>query len=244
MSVSKLNKEISKLVEEESKRQCPSRKRDTFLVSDSKGRFIERELTPRYYGDLKIISKSGATVDDTLFHRQFMPNIRLATKPIVLIWLGTCEITKKNGKFIELFANSNEKIDQIIVKYRYLKSDIQRTNRQAEVIFLACPYYSIVEWNRRKGCSDPSVYKNQDSELFSLIDYYNQKVTTLNAVRTPNLSQDIIRSSKKKSASRVKYTKNFSLYTDGIHPGNHLSLLWLHKILKIKNQVECIENSD
>ena len=111
-----------------------------------------------------------------------MPNIRIATKPIVLIWQGTCEITKKSGNLIELCANSHEKIDQIIVKYRYLKSDIQRNNRHAEVIFLACPYYSIVEWNRRKGCSDLSLYTNQDSELCSLIDYYNKKVATLNSI--------------------------------------------------------------
>ena len=155
--MSKLNKEINKLVGEESQRQSSSRTRDTFLVSDSEGRFIDREITPQNYGELKIISKSGATVDNTSFHRQFLPNIKIAINPIALIWLGTYELTTNSGKLIELRADTYEKNDRIIVKYRYLKSDIQRCNRHAEIICLTCPYYYVLEWNRKKGCSDLSV---------------------------------------------------------------------------------------
>ena len=245
MSVSKLNKEIGKLVVEEEHRATPSRSRETFLISDSKGRFIEREITPKYYGELRIISRSGATIDDFNFRRQFLTNIRLANHPLVFIWFGTCELTNKKGKFIETAFEENifEKVDQLIVKYRYLKSDISRCNRHAKIIFLKCPYYSIVEWNRHKGCNDLQAYAGQETTLFSSIDYLNQKLDELNNTLTPNLSQDIIRSSKRKSDKKVKYTKNFNLYLDGIHPGTHLSLLWLHKILKIKHQVECSEES-
>ena len=42
-------------------------------------------------------------------------------------------------------VNNFEKIDGLIVKYRYLKSDILRNNSHATVVFLKCPYYSIVE---------------------------------------------------------------------------------------------------
>lgn len=242
MSVSKLTKEIGKLIVEEGNRPTPSKSLETFLISDSKGRFIQREITENYYGEIRILSKSGATIDDFGFRRQFLTNIRLATNPLVLIWFGTCELTTKNGKFIELEGDVYENADRLIVKYRYLISDIQRCNRQSEIIFLKCPYYSIIEWNRHKGCSDLSKYTNQDTALFSLIDYFNQKLDNLNSIRTPNLSQDIIRSSKKKTDSHVKYTKNLNLYLDGIHPGTHLSKLWLHKILKIKNQVECSQS--
>ena len=187
-----------------------------------------------------MLSRNGTNIDDFIFRRQFLSNIRLATSPIVSILFGTCDLTTKKGKFIEFGTDVNnfEKVDRLIVKYRYLKSDILRNNSHATVVFLKCPYYSIVEWNRQKGSHDISPYSSQDILLNSTVDYLNHKLDSINSILITNLSQDIIRSSKKKGDNQVKYSKNFGLYLDGIHPGSQLSLLWLHRILKLKHQIE------
>ena len=85
MSVSKLAKEIGKLIGEEGTRlPTPINPKET-LISDSKGRFIQKEITEKYYGEIRILSKSGTTVDDFGFRRQFLTNIRIARNPLVLV---------------------------------------------------------------------------------------------------------------------------------------------------------------
>ena len=241
MLISKLTKEFNKLQTEEYQRPVTRVFRDCLLVTDSKGFFLSNEITRDYYGSIKIISRSGVTVDDQRFQRSLLRNIQIAIRPIVFVWFGTCELTDKVGKFISLKNNPTETVDQLIVKYRYFKSSIQRCNNSATVLFINCPYYSIVEWNRRKGCNNINQYLEQETLLHETIDYLNSNIDRINCTRTPKLCLDIIRSSKKNSSSRVKYTKNFNLYIDGVHPGKHLSLLWLHKLLKLKST---IENSD
>lgn len=48
----------------------------------------------------------------------------------------------------------------------------------------------------------------------------------------PMLYQDLIQTSKKKNSS-IKYKINFKLLSDGVHPINELSKLWLLKFYKL-----------
>ena len=107
--LSKINREYSKLLSEENDRDFVRFERDTFLISDSKGHYLQNELTPEYYWKIKIISRSGATIDDVNFQRFFLGNIEQAMRPIVVFWFGTCELTAKLGKYI---------VEEVITKYR------------------------------------------------------------------------------------------------------------------------------
>ena len=238
MTLSKINKEYSRLLREENDRDFVRFERDTFLISDSKGRYLQNEITREFYGKIKIISRSGASIDDANFQQSFLRNIELARCPIVFFWFGTCELTFKQGKYIELRPDPYSIVEQVITKYRDVKNKILHLKPNASISYIDCPYYSLTEWNRKKGCNNISVYQTADKELESVIDFYNQEIKTLNIKPTPRLSQDIIRSSKPKKAKNVKYTKNYSLYLDGVHPNNQLSKLWLHKLLKLKYQIE------
>ena len=159
MSIPKLIKEANKLQLEENQRPSPVHSRDCLLITDSKGFSLTNAITNDYYGAITIISRSGLTVDNHSFQRSFLRNIQIAKKTIVFIWFGTCELTDKVGKFINLKENQTDIVEQIIVKYRYLKSTIQRCNNSATVLFINCPYYSIIEWNRRKACENINYYQ-------------------------------------------------------------------------------------
>ena len=73
--------------------------------------------------------------------------------PIVLVWLGTCELTEKKGKYISIrhynykYQNVEYKLDE----YRELLSKIKEANPTATVIFLECPYHSIYAYNSRNN---------------------------------------------------------------------------------------------
>ena len=94
---------------------------------------------------------------------------------------------------------------EIITKYRDVKNKIPKINLNASIV--DCPYYSLTEWNRLKGCKDITVYQTADKELGSVVFFYNQEIKNFNNNPTPRLFQDIIRSSKPKKSKHVKYTK-------------------------------------
>jgi hypothetical protein len=56
----------------------------------------------KQYDNLKITAKGSATVWDQEHRDVLIRQVHQARLPIVLIWLGTCEITEKSGKYINL----------------------------------------------------------------------------------------------------------------------------------------------
>ena len=72
-----------------------------------------------------------------------------------------------------------------------------------------------------------------DKKLGTYVDYYNQQIKLINSWTTPRFSQDDIASSKGRHRSTVRYTKNWKLYSDGIHPSRLLSRLWLFRLIEL-----------
>ena len=52
---SKINKVLNQLVVEACERQQPTHTRDTFLISDSKGSYVESCIDQQYRGQMSII---------------------------------------------------------------------------------------------------------------------------------------------------------------------------------------------
>ena len=244
MSIKKLIKEISKLVNEEASINNNSvDPGEIYLISDSKGKYLKPVIPGRYRTNLHIINKSGATIDSEIVNTAIR-QIRLANKPTVLIWLGTCEITSKKGKFIQLIDYPFQTIEEILDQYWSIKKKILRVNSQATVCFLECPYFSISIWNKYQGRipdqDQEGTDKKQGNELKSVIEYFNQQLSLLNASvisHIPKLSKDQIISSKKKRLRRTKYKINYKLLYDGVHPSRKLARLWLHRIIKFSREV-------
>ena len=74
--------------------------------------------------------------------------------------------------------------------------------------------------------------------LQKLIDELNNKIAQINEISSPKLNLDLVKSSKNKSDRKVRYTKNYQLPVDGVHPNSHLNRLWLYRLLKFKNRSE------
>lgn len=206
--------------------------RTVFLVSDSKGKYLERRVRRRDIIDLKFICQSGANISSEHLKRLTLRAVRFERNPIVIIWLGTCDFMIKQGNFIKLVESAELTIEEVVSKFRVFKQNIQRVNPSSEVFFVECPPISISRWNVIKGGSDLDIYTTQDNRLKQIITTFNEKLNDLNGiVYLPKLSQDLVQSCKRKS-HKVKYKTNFNLYVDGLHPSVNLAELW---VLRLQN---------
>lgn len=241
--------------------------RETFLFTDSKGADIKDHLPSSVSDNFHVIFKKGATSYDRAHLNSLLREINGIEEPIVLIWLGTCELTTKTGKYLKLNNYPYQTIEFTLTQYRKVKYRIHKTNPSAIVLFIECPYFSINRWN--KHCNEINIktepgntkrkrsllvktsftsYKRNvkfitkvDQNLKLQIDYFNDHLKLVNGKTScPRLSQDLIRSNKKKGDPKPIYRVNYNLLaSDGVHPGRLLIKLWLYKMIFL-----CLENAD
>lgn len=86
--------------------------RKMFLYSDSKGSNLKDKLT--------VVAKSGATVTDRKLTDELLEFVEKSRDPIVLVWLGTCELTGQKGKFVSIkHCNyKHQNVKHTLDKYR------------------------------------------------------------------------------------------------------------------------------
>ena len=233
--------------------------RDTVLFSESKGKDL-RELIPDFVGNkFRILSAKGATVYNMRHVNSLLRLVKELKDPIILVWLGTYEITRKVDKYIKLYKYPYQNIEFILTEYRKLRYQIRRKYPSALVFFIECSSYSITKANKSKhlvvnstinlGKANkryPSLIVNKirevrevqwaakvDKEVSTQIDYYNDHLKLLNkGIATPRLSQDIILSNKSRGDPKVKYRKNYNLMHDGVHLIRTLAKLWAAKLVE------------
>jgi hypothetical protein len=86
---------------------------------------------------------------------------------------------------------------------------------------------------REHNTQSEEIDKKQDTELKSIIKYFNNQLNLINRDwTTPKISQDQIISSKEKRISHANYKINYNLLFDGIHPRRPIARLWLHRLVK------------
>jgi hypothetical protein len=90
-----------------------------------------------------VIAKSGANIYNDSHYYKVKSAVKKAKRPIVIVWLGTCDITGEKGNYVSVKTYPYQKIEFAIRKYRTLKSRLSQANPEATVVFLDCPYYSI-----------------------------------------------------------------------------------------------------
>ena len=102
------------------------------------------------------------------------------------------------------------------------------------------PVYSIKEYNKNKGHTDPGTFTKQDI-LANQIYLVNETIRHLNQqlnTHSPNFSfflQARKQITKKRHRQRKQKTVvlqyyNYKLYRDGIHPGQNLARVWLTEL--------------
>lgn len=146
-------------------------RRDVIIRGDSKARYLMRHVHEDPY--ININHRGGATIRNETFLGNYTLNrVRRSYKPIVIIWLGMCELTTKRGKFVRLVENVDDRLDQIEQEYNIYKERVLSANSESTVIFLECPYYSIPLWNKHRGHYNPNCFQLEQVQLEIAIKHY------------------------------------------------------------------------
>jgi hypothetical protein len=112
------------------------------------------------------LPKSGAKIEDgTQWLKSNISKKIINYGDIWLyVWMGTCNLTSKNKRYISLKSENDEEVDKIISKYNDIIKIINRYPG-TKVTFMETPVYSIKNWNESKGHKDPNVFVEQDENL-------------------------------------------------------------------------------
>lgn len=207
-------------------------KYNALLVGDSKVRHIQQLMTAQT--NLSAFWRSGSTLNNRCLKQYIDQHISRFNRPIVILLFNTCYltyVTDKERKFIDLVPNSDDVVNSTIESYRAFKQQRLYNKPAAQIMFIECPFYSIVEWNQRMRHPEPDSFQANQDRLEKMIIELNSKIKELNAPQSPpQIAQDMIVKIKKKANHTQTRRINYTLLKDGIHPGKDLSQLWLVRI--------------
>ena len=211
------------------------------LLSTSKGKYLQNEIsTFPTASNILWWCKSGARCYEQVeFARRQLPYLmRTQSKPVVLyVWLGTCDITEKKGKFIYLrHGESDDRVRSVLDSYNQIVA-LSRNFPSLDIVFLEQPPLSVYEWNKSRQHSDPDVFKETDKIVQGQIDEINNWIHEFNVTtgnRSPKFGCDLVTIRKSKGRPG-RSSLNFSLYKDGVHPDTLLSKCWLRRLLESFN---------
>ena len=213
-------------------------KHNVLLVGDSKVRHVENEMTDNTH--LQSFWRSGAKLDNSMLLPHIDRHLNRYNKPIVLLWFNTCYLTNfitGQRKYIDLSDNNNI-VNTVIDKYTSFKQRKIYAKSSSIIIFLECPFYSIIEWNRVKGHPNPAAFEESQIQLEQNIKELNNKIRELNLpYNAPRLAQDMVFRIKKRANHEQTVKLDYTLLTDGLHPDTEVSLLWLIRINNFVNRV-------
>ena len=135
MSILKIKKEISKLLNKEANLNNNfSYPNELFLVTDSKGKYINSIVPDRFKSFLRIYNKGGAGIHSPIV-KCAIENIKVAHNPLVVFWFDTCELSTKSGKFSDIIRNAYQTIEELLTEIRQIKRDILLANSSAKWSF-------------------------------------------------------------------------------------------------------------
>jgi len=102
---------------------------------------------------------------------------------------------------------------------------IQQRNSPVHVVLLQCTVYSIKLRNNRRGFDGD--YDCNDRQLENLIHICNEILDEKNGMSTPTFFMDLLKNTNTNKGTRSRFYYKYNLYTNGIHPNDHLAKLWL-----------------
>ena len=243
MSVNKLVKFLGKprIQQGNSKTHTP------VVLTDSKGNWLKRKAEHRSERDIIWWAKSSDKIKNRFdwLEANIVHEIKRLGNIRLYVWLGTCDLTTKNKKFISVTSpHGDETIDYILSYYRKIEK-LMQNHPNSRVTFLEIPLYSIYEYNKQKNHTDLDQFTEQDIELNRQIYKLNQEIREINRAancHSPSFTSDLIyKTTVKKGGHRRAENKkkhNFQLLVDGIHPTNLLAETWVRRIAE-KYKEDC-----
>jgi hypothetical protein len=131
------------------------------ILADSKGNSLKRSGCESLDGrPIKWWCKSGARTRDQLnwLKKNIGNKIAQYGNLTIFVWLGTCDLTVKEGKYISLRQGSDKIVEDVEQSYREIQ-EVVKTHDKLKIVFLEVPVYSIEEWNKKKGHKTPELFR-------------------------------------------------------------------------------------
>lgn len=226
------------------------------VLSDSKGRYLKQVVNRKSNIEKNIIwcYKGGATSSERLdwFRNQSTDVVKKYGSVTLYVWAGTCGFTVKDSTHECRKGNNSHRPRKLISlrhpeeafnKFKHNLHEFKRlcTGKHIQVTFLQVPYYSIQTYNAQKGHGNPDIFKKDDNTLTALIERVNDFIVNLNCEvnsYSPSFNDDLRRSRKKRGAA-PRYSINFRLLQDGLHPSEKLARSWLTSLVR-KISKDCV----
>jgi len=208
------------------------------LISDSKGFNLKSQVRVNPETFIEFWSVPSVTSEGCLTYSKanLREQLQKFQRICLLVWVRTCDLTTKSGQIIDVTSHDSSAAYVLIENLRKIYHFVRDFGDGVKLVFLHIPIYSIYEHNKAKG-RDWENYKAKDVILHKQIQIVNNYIDDINRILniqyTPNFSADLQKSKKKTPFSRVKYSYNFSAYSDGVHPGSILAKLWLTRLCKL-----------
>lgn len=232
MSVNRLEKFLRRT----ENRRCNDEKIRTLLVvGDSKVKYIrswarsdiERAIIWYSVGGLTT-QKAGVWLNDNIDNI-----IKDYGYVDICLWTGTCDITRKVGKFI--YPSSDKQIvDVTLERYTQISQLKLKYGIRLSFIIFEVPYFSVSLWNKHRGHRNPSEFSKSNRVVEKALVDLNLGIKEINlkiGTISPRFSIDLVKSRVTKTRKqKVSTYHNYNLLKDGVHPTNMLAQYWMRKV--------------
>lgn len=203
------------------------------FVSDSKGRYLKAVSQD---SNIVWVYKGGANSSNafTWIHKNLRKWFRKYKCISLYVFIGTCDFTVKERRYIYLHHDQDGVLQRIRNNLKGIYEICSSVCANVKLTLLQIPYYSIERWNAGKGHPQPEQFKQDDIFLTQQIDSINEFIDRLNqsiGTYSPKFNEDL-RRSRKRPGKKPRYSWNFGLYQDGVHPCTNLSKSWFASIYR------------
>lgn len=208
------------------------------LVSDSKGNYLRThsDLIEQFGYNVEFQCRGGAIFVDQFYLLQsnLRKKVHQFGEIVLYVFLGTCDLTLKKGKYIELrHDNDHAAVSYLLFQINRFLNFVSNFP-SVSIVFLEIPPYSLQAWNKSRGHRDPFSFQSQDLILHQRICLINDYIRGINHskdVVSPRFNLDLHRYRKSSGSNQGRTSINFSNYKDGVHPKPLLARCWMKRIV-------------
>ena len=157
------------------------------VLSNSKGNWLKQQISHPSERELKWWCKCSSKSYDSLrwLRRNIKNKIHHLGNISLYVWLGACDLTTNNNKYISLTSFNDKIIESVVDNFKEI-IELFREYPKSKVTILELPIYSIQTWNQKNRHKDEflsnQVYKN-NSEIREIKQRAQQSFSRNNIIR-------------------------------------------------------------
>jgi hypothetical protein len=175
------------------------------VLSNSKGNWLKQQISHPSERELKWWCKCSSKSYDSLrwLRRNIKNKIHHLGNISLYVWLGACDLTTNNNKYISLTSFNDKIIESVVDNFKEI-IELFREHPKSKVTILELPIYSIQTWNQKNCHKDPTKFSEQDEYLSNQICKINSEIRKLNKElnsHPPEFSTDLCCSSNYKKGT-------------------------------------------